>query len=148
MSHTRFVKIMGWGATLIVGTALVIAFWVVGSPVYARKENADRQRISDLGSIAGSVRSYYKDKKVLPASLNEIHPSQFGPDSTYKDPVTGKPFEYARLDKDHFSLCATFETDTTKSTEQGYDYYGTKEFLRHPVGRYCFTLPTYSPNSP
>ena len=142
MSHHSFARVMGWAATVVVGTALVVAFWVVGSPMRARKESADRDRVSDLSSIAGSIRSYYQDKKTLPASLAEVQHRQ-DLDDVYKDPISGLPYEYSRIDKDHFSLCATFETDTTQSKDR--DYYGSREFAKHPAGRYCFTLPTFSP---
>ena len=145
MSHQTFARAMGWAATLLVGTAVVLAFWIVGSPVFARKQKTDSQRTQDLASVAGSVRSYYREHKVLPTGLSAVRPSESVSSEQLADPLTRQPYEYKILAADRFALCAIFETNTMKLDERSMDYYQAREFYRHPAGHYCFTLPAIDP---
>jgi len=143
-------KVLGWLSALLVTGAIVVGFLVVGSPVEARKRKADGERIDGLSAIAQAVRQQAAQGKD-PHQLAEI--SGLSKDQV-KDPVTGKPYDYSRIDHLHFELCASFETDTSKDSSKSESdssgYYGSQEaiFKTHTKGRNCFKLnvkdkPTY-----
>jgi len=138
-------RAIGWLLSLIVVVAVIAAFLVVGSPMEARKQSADAQRVSDLASIVQMVREYRIQNHKLPERLTDCvsYPTQEG---VLNDPQTGKPYEYRALPGDKFELCATFETDTTKKpVEPNYGYGASQEVSnRHPIGRVCQTYPAKS----
>ncbi|MFI5386332.1 MAG: hypothetical protein ACHQ50_09450 [Fimbriimonadales bacterium] len=132
-------RLAGWALTAVVVATVVATFFVVGSPLDARKQRADDRRANDLSEAVNMVREYYSNKKKLPDRLADCSSYSYrGAD--LNDPQTGRPYEYRPLTKDRFEVCAIFETDTTKKPSS--TYYGyTFGFDRHPKGRACFTLP-------
>ncbi len=134
-------RLLGWVATLAVVATIVAALWVVGSPIEARKKSADETRIQNLSEIENAVRGYRLSKHKLPATLRDVKENSYLSDSSLKDPASGEDYEYRPLG-DSFQLCATFETEGKGSSGSYYDY--NKEFSKHPVGHYCFTLPAKS----
>jgi hypothetical protein len=59
-------------ASLLVTTAIVVGFMVVGSPAQQRLLRFDDRRIQDLQSIQGQVVTYWQQKEVLPKSLEDL----------------------------------------------------------------------------
>lgn len=109
------------GLIAIVAGALIGGFMVVGGPGYARLEKQDMQRASDLQDLFRFLqcRSY---EKVLPETLAD---EEYCPDhvrlAATKDPATGDPYVYRRLDDQSFEICATFATEAQKGNS-GYPY--------------------------
>lgn len=137
MSQLKFDRLFALLAIAAVGTGLIVGFWLLGSPGKQRQIKADQQRLVDMREIAQRLhqeaeQSQNRGKPVnLPASLPT--------NQRQTDPISGKQYEYQRIDPTHYKLCATFVTDSTE------DYlsnsFTTKEdFWQHPTGRYCFQL--------
>ena len=99
---------------------------------------ADSLRVGSLEAATYAIRQYYAAHKKLPASMfaANVQPG----DQT--DPQTGLPYEYRVADSRHFELCATFQTDQSKTPKQAsYDYRQQGlPFWRHTAGRQCFSL--------
>jgi hypothetical protein len=104
----------------------VAAFVTIGSPNHARAEALDRQRVSDLGDAAAELHEDY-GAGPLPAALPQPR----------HDPVSGKPYQYQRLNDNRYRLCATFELPTPPEQRAGPD---VNTFWHHPAGRFCYTL--------
>jgi hypothetical protein len=113
-------------AILIVVAIVVAAFVTIGSPNHARAEALDRQRVSDLGDAAAELHEDY-GAGPLPAALPQPR----------HDPVSGKPYQYQRLNDNRYRLCATFELPTPPEQRAGPD---VNTFWHHPAGRFCYPL--------
>lgn len=130
-----------WTVLSVVGVAVVVGFWVAGSPTQERQRKIDAQRVSDLMSIQWSLVSYWQAKQMLPESLAKastgIEPTIFP-----HDPVTGVEYGYARHGTTTIELCATFDTaDQGNADMNGYPTIPTRVFdvWSHPAGYYCFS---------
>ncbi|MGH7741899.1 MAG: hypothetical protein ACRENS_07750, partial [Candidatus Eiseniibacteriota bacterium] len=53
-----------------------------------------------------------------------------------RDPNTGAPYEYTRVDSVSYRLCAKFAVQD--SVAQTYETPGNPHFWRHPAGHHCF----------
>jgi hypothetical protein len=141
---TRMRKFSVYGSGAFVVFAIVLGFWVMGSPYTQKEKRFDAERVSGLQSIQGQIISYWQTKKKLPATLDEI-----------KDPLSGfvlpldpknqTPYEYIVTGKLSFQLCATFSRDTPTSvglypyTDSAYPYKDAmNENWKHVAGRVCF----------
>ena len=96
-------------STIFVFAAIVWSFMVMGSPMKQRLLRLDDRRVSDLQNIQWQVINYWQQKEKLPASLNDLK----DPLSGFTLPVDpefekGKVYEYKKLEKLKFELCATF----------------------------------------
>ncbi|HVA18388.1 MAG TPA: hypothetical protein VMV59_11820 [Candidatus Dormibacteraeota bacterium] len=121
---------MAAGATVAAVTALILGFFVLGSPNEQRLARADNQRIAALAKLAGEVNSSWRNAKhALPSSLAAVSVS------SPSDPITGAPYEYHSIGADQYELCATFSRDNRQDATQG-----QSRFWLHPKAHYCFTL--------
>jgi len=94
-------RIFGIVACVVVVVGLVLAFLVIGPPGHARQIALDRQRASDLETIASGMHGRFGETterlpKLLPSDLLE------------RDPVTGRIYEFQRIDAKRYTLCARF----------------------------------------
>lgn len=124
--------------------SVVAAILVVGSPGEARKQASDAQRVQELLRIADEIRGYYWVKGKAPKDLEElVRYFQLHWLST-KDPVTGQPYEYRRLEDLRFELCAVFETDQSDRQPTDWEAQSLSSqrwaIFRHPKGRACMVL--------
>lgn len=144
-----WLTVVGWLVCLGVLAAIVAAFLIVGSPGRARMERADESRVSDLEDLARSIRQYYGNHGALPDRLDKAYSGTYRPAEELKDPVTGSPYAYRVVDKGHFELGATFQTDQSSGrSSRGY-YGGYSEdmpFWKHKAGRQSFTLSAKEPD--
>jgi hypothetical protein len=113
-------------AIVIVAAIVVAAFLTIGPPNRARSEALDRQRLRDLSDAAAELHEDYSAGPV-PAALP--HPPH--------DPVSGKAYDYQRLSKTRYRLCATFELPTPPGQPNSPD---ASTFWHHPAGRFCYSL--------
>lgn len=123
----KLAHIFAAAVALLVIAGLVLGFMTVGPPNHARDIAIDQKRVDDLQDIAGRLRTRYRDTGQLPSTL----PSNF---ARTRDPVTNQPYVYKKVDRSHFTLCATF----TAPTEDGDDI-GTT-FWKHGAGQKCYTF--------
>jgi len=97
-------------AALVVAVAATVAagFWYAGSPMKARLEEQDRQRIRDLAAICHRVERYYANQGSLPQSLADCDVNPETHIARKADRVTGDPYFYKVADATHFQLGAVF----------------------------------------
>ncbi len=117
----------GMATAVAVLGGVALAFSVIGSPAHERALALDRKRVADLQKLEARVDQAYWAKE-LPA---------VSPDSTLRDPLTAKPYEYRRLDAMHYQLCATFQLASDKP-EGDIDPFASN--WSHRAGRSCYRL--------
>lgn len=138
MKQANFDKIFVIVATIGVVIGLIAGFGLLGSPFKQRQLRADQQRLQDLYQIAleFSEQAIDNDNTVnptfkLPQSLPE--------NQRKTDPITGKLYDYQRLNNTEYKLCAEFATD---SHEQKIlvpnEELQEQKFWQHPAGLHCF----------
>lgn len=136
------------GVSLIVVVAVGYGLYLAGSPLTARKVNADNTRIQALSQIYYAVDNFYRTKKTLPASLSELQQQPAYYVNGINDPVSKQPFEYKVVTADSaYELCATFDlaSDSKQMDNQYYPYDPTNTFWQHSAGRYCYSLEVNKP---
>lgn len=121
-SEKRYWAIAG---ALAVFAAIVIGFFIAGSPQKERLRQLDRQKIEDLNNIQGQITFYWQKNGHLPESLSEIRVPQ--------DPQ-GKPYEYIVKGDESFQLCAEFNLPFDEETPYRTPYNWT---WQHGAGREC-----------
>jgi hypothetical protein len=125
-------------AAVAVAAGLIGGFAVMGSPGHARAVHLDNRRIADVKAIAGRIEATYgrqgRASRPLPQRLpaNLVVPRGDGTDAT-ADPVTGRPYAYARLGGDRYRLCVTFATAVSPGDADPTAW-------AHPGGPVCYRL--------
>lgn len=126
-------------STAAVLTALVVGFFLLGSPGQQRLLSLDSERVNDLSQIASNlVYAVENPGNATPApQLPESLPDSITSRDDLRDPLTNEPYEYRRLSDSAYELCATFATDSTQQNK-------TSQFINtqwpHPAGRHCFEI--------
>lgn len=151
--------IFGGVGVVLVLSAIVYSFMIIGSPMTQRALRLDDRRVNDLQNIQYQVINFWQQKEKLPADLSELA----NPISGYSLPVDpefekGNKYEYAVKGKLTFELCATFSLPIQKGwreysnggiimpmydkavSEVSYPYPGSgvNESWDHQEGRTCF----------
>ncbi len=147
--RSPMLTLAGWLVCVVTLGTIVGAIATVGSPINARKERADEKRASDLNEITYAVRTYYANHKVLPADQDKAFGSVGNTTNSYQDPETKARYEYRVIDKQHFEMGATFQTDTSKVNlgRNGYGQSYGNVFGKHRAGLEKFTLDAKGPGS-
>jgi hypothetical protein len=127
-------------ATVIAGVAL--AFTFLGTPRHQRLLAIDERRVEDLQRIASLLHDRYPNGGL---------PNRLSPAMTLSDPATKRPYEYDRIDANHYVLCAEFTT--SEVPDRGEVYPAGVQWVardwRHGARRSCFKLDvTASPPEP
>ncbi len=133
------------------GLTVLFVFQEIGSPFELRKQRLDTERSIQLVRIKQGVETFYRLKKTLPNTLDEIF--SLPENSLYSkinDPETNKPYEYTRVDDLTYRICAEFSTDfTSTNTTDSRDtlpqfvpvHSEQRQMLpSHPRGHYCYTI--------
>ena len=133
------------GASVFVLLAIIIGFWVMGSPYTQKEKRFDAERVSHLQTIQYQIVSYWQNKEKLPTTLDDPK-DPIGGFVLPVDPKTGLSYEYAVKDALSFELCATFTRETPTGTisqefaAPAYPYKnGVNENWQHSAGRVCFS---------
>jgi hypothetical protein len=141
--NRQAVKNVGYFVTTIVFISIIAAFFLVGSPVTARLQKQDAQRISDLSMLQGDIVNYWQAKNALPPELSNLNDALRGV-SVPKDP-SGKDYGYAVKGPLTFNICSTFDTAGDSQSAYGIAYPASYGILSgpdvnwtHPAGYYCF----------
>ena len=129
---------LAWAGFLMASLSLVLALWIAGNPFKQRLVRLDKQRISDLRSLQGTITRFHTKEKRLPKSLSELK----GSPDTYvdrtSDSITGIPYVYKPIDKSSYRLGAVFDLPTPN-----YDDNSTRSkdgFYEHDAGLQTFDL--------
>ncbi len=139
----RLPKIMAWVTAVVVLTAIIAGFFVVGSPATQRQRRFDDQRVGDLQSTQAQIINYWQMKEKLPPQLTDLKDSISGFIPPI-DPETGAAYEYNITSPLAFELCATFDTASldNETKPQSAVYYGGDPYSQnwnHGTGRICFS---------
>ncbi len=140
------VKIKVMTVSAVVLAIAIYGFILIGSPAMQRAQMLDETRVNDLSSIQSQiVYAQWQNKGTVPETLNALK----DPISGYMvptDPETKESYEYKKLSKNSFELCATFKTEagtTTAGKPMSTSYTEgpmmTNENWQHGIGRACFT---------
>lgn len=126
--------------SIVVAAAVIGAFFIVGSPMAARKAQFDQQRVSDLQGIQWQIVNYWQRKGELPKMLTDLNDSISGY-AVPTDPETQQPYEYIaqRIAIPSFQLCATFNLASNEKEPRAAVPYGDiSQNWNHSAGRHCF----------
>lgn len=125
---------------------IVAGFFIVGTPMEARLQRYDTEKVSDLQNIQSQITTYYQAKQKLPAQLSDLNSSlSYGPLPV--DVQTGAAYEYAPTGALSFKLCATFNAQgrgnqAVSAQPVAVTPLGDKEMTQdnwqHGEGRVCF----------
>jgi hypothetical protein len=122
---------------IVVPLAIVVGFWVAGSPAQQRDVRNDERRVEHLQTIQYHiVEEFWLNKNRLPTALAELEDDISGFDVPV-DPVTRDPYEYRRLGPLSFELCATFALERTGDPRVAKPL-GETDSWDHGAGRACF----------
>ena len=143
-ANSRKVRLIALALLLLVSLAAIIgAVRNIESPGAERKRKADLTRETALSQIDNAIVTYYRAYQKLPESLDEV--SRFQHHRFPRDPESGKPYGYKRVDEKNYELCTTFRRARTMENliAEGGAYafdYGSSPFAEHPAGEHCFAL--------
>ena len=138
--YTKGMKICVWTVSGVILAGIIYGIALIGSPTEQRAKTLDQQRINDLTSIQSQiVYSQWQNKGDIPTNLSELN----DPISGYTlpvDPETKQNYEYTKISKNSFELCATFKTvSETNDITRPASYPYINENWQHEIGRTCFT---------
>lgn len=143
-TKSRTKKIAAWVSSALVVVTIVLGFFIVGSPTKQRDIRFDEQRVTDLQEIQAQVVTYWSKKSVLPETLADLNKSINGYQAPL-DPETKAAYNYQKVDKLSFKLCADFKTTAeynglvgNKAVPRGY-YDSSATNWDHKTGETCFT---------
>lgn len=127
-------RIMAIASSLTVSAMVALGFMHLGPPSVQRRLVADSQRVQQLYTLSGSIRSYWQvHSSQLPASLSQL------PGAAYTDPVTHQPFEYRPAHGSQYELCAKFAARSPRQDDSHSPRLDPGPWM-HPAGHHCFLL--------
>lgn len=131
-------------AAAAVIAVLLGGLWFIGSPQRERARQIDERRVRELQALADAMDTFWRERRRLPLSLDELADLRFTASFPRVDPVTGIPYEFQPVDSIQYVLCATFDapdTSVATSPARAPDFGGdASRFWRHAAGRTCFEL--------
>jgi hypothetical protein len=131
-------KILTVLISLIVLIVLSYGFYLIGSPLKARKTNFDQRRMTDLRMIQGGIIQYWALKNKLPDSLNELTNEITG-FKVPNDPESGSTYGYRVISKLSFELCAHFDLPSNQQISGQTNFDERNWNWQHKIGYFCFT---------
>lgn len=154
-------KIFGWGVAAIIIAAIIGGLMMVGGPSQARDEKIDAKRLSNMQQTARVISCYAHNENDVPqtsqpakTALDErnIIPrlSANGRPNCASlkwetDPVTKEEFEFQRISKNSFELCAVFIRKGNSRRGQNRTVYNRNRNVldttqpRERAGRHCYS---------
>lgn len=119
------------GAGLVVAGAIVASLYVIGPPSVQRERRLDAAREQDLAGLERLIDAYARGHDELPEDLATLTRGNAAPRS--RDPESGEPYGYERLDERRYRLCATFRTSSAEDSPSVPDV-----TWAHGAGRTCY----------
>jgi hypothetical protein len=131
-------RLLPFVAIAAVVAGLVWAFTVLGTPGRARLAALDRIRVANLYEIAKAVQNRFDTSNGLPATLPDdlktIDSGTLGTRGNFRaDPASKTPYEYQRIDRNRYRLCATFAISYRPAVPADRGW-------KHPSGHTCFNF--------
>ena len=137
MNQTNFDRLFALLATALVTISVITGFWWLGSPNRQRQLRADQQRIRDIHEIASRLHQQAQQSQNRGKPINLQ--ASLSPYNRKTDPISGKTYEYQRLDSTHYQICAEFAADSAQNRLENFSS-ADKDFWHHLPGRHCFKL--------
>lgn len=139
---TKLAKPFAWVTSIIILISVVLAFFIVGSPMTARQIQFDQQRVSDLQNIQSQLVNYWQRKEAMPKTLADLSDPISGFVAP-ADPQTKAGYEYNLKDaiKLSFELCANFNKPTQQQAGVAAPLYvvaGISQNWNHGSGHVLF----------
>lgn len=139
---------IGGVVSLLVLSAIVGGFFIIGSPQTQRLIRFDQDKIQDLTSIQWEIVNFYQQKERLPETLEELEDPLTG-FILPQDSQTEREYGYVQVEDLEFQLCAEFNKESRGySTEKvrpvkvdtslRYGYGFENENWIHGEGEACF----------
>lgn len=127
----RLDRFFGAAACVAVIVGVALAFIVIGTPGHARGVALDGERVQGLETIASAVHDRYRHTGV---------PGHLPNDLTLRDPQTQRAYGFQRLDREHYTLCASFSAASERDgiDANTYAYGGLRHRWEHRAGRTCY----------
>ena len=124
----RWHRMFAGCAGLVMALTLGFGFWSTGSPSSVRVLSEDNRRERDLHDLTMQIENkrYNGVLHGPPARLADLA-------ITGRDPFSGQPYEYRRLDGESYQVCAEFGAASPTAS-------GPAFFWAHPAGRKCFDI--------
>jgi len=127
--------------SVIVIAGIIGGIVIIGSPSSQRAKQMDERRVNDLMNIQSQiVYQQWQNKGDIPENLSVLN----DPISNWvlpKDPETNQSYEYKKISKNSFELCASFKTksDVVDQTKvPTYPANSINENWQHETGKVCF----------
>ncbi|NQV93363.1 hypothetical protein HQ403_02590 [Candidatus Kaiserbacteria bacterium] len=138
---------IGGIVSILILSAIVGGFFIIGSPQTQRLIRFDQDKINDLSSIQWQIVNFYQQKERFPKSLDELEDPLVG-FIVPKDSQTGNDYIYNLGEGTLFELCANFnkesrgyamgESRIVKPINSEYGYGLENENWTHGEGEACF----------
>jgi hypothetical protein len=141
----KIISLYFYGTSVIVIASLVAGFFFIDSPQKVRDQRHDQQVVSQLDQIDSSINEYFNQNKNVPASLADLTKEKtrttFISEETLKDPDTQKNFDYRKMTKDTYEICATFRLSSADLSDnpQEMDKVLVERWGHKDSGKQCFS---------
>lgn len=137
--------------------AVVAALLLIVSAGYVRSSRMDEITTNDLNALQASITSYASENKELPEKIAAVK------DLSKEAQTRIDRYSYSVQDKEKYTLCADFMTDTTSQKSRGEvvpmvaqddgstssdGYSSYMNFSVHAKGNVCFKLRVYTSIEP
>ncbi len=127
------------GLVLTVGS-LVFSFFFATSPAEARDRKYDEGTLNNFSQIDSAINSYYTKTKKLPDNLDQARQeAAYLNSAIFQDAVSGKMYEYKKVDALNYELCADFRT-SNKDDKSRAMYPNNEDRWQHEAGYQCLKL--------
>src|SRR3989344_4942832 len=139
VKNPSYARYINWWVCVLVILAIILGFFVLGTPAEARQYRMDERRVGDLQNIQSQLTYYFQQKQSLPVELAELEDPLIGFEVPM-DPTTGEPYTYKRHSPLDFGLCAIFEKESRAGGPRVAKPYGSYggESWEHAAGEACF----------
>ena len=137
----KIIQIFLYGSLIIILASFIFSLFVVESPREARARRIDQETISNFNKIDSDINRYYTEYKKLPDSLEAVKTEyNYLQDSDFKNPTTGKVYDYKVLNDTKYQLCTDFKTSTYNQNDTT-SYYDKR--WSHEAGYQCLMQKVY-----
>ena len=124
----------------VVGIPFLWSLFLVDNPKITRLKKIDLEITRGLNILQVQIRSFVKDKDQLPMNIEEItvHRGYANVDGYTKNLRQNHQIIYQKLDENKYQLCANFQRDNQKDSENiEKESYLVSKWL-HGSGQTCF----------
>ena len=137
MTSMRSERVWLAAASLAVLAAIAGGIRAIGSPAAERVRQLDARRVSDLQDLQRAVELHWSSTGALPGTLDELR-GRAHPPPADRDPVTGRAYDYRRINEMRYEVCAEFSASSSLPEARP-----RRDVWSHAAGRQCFP---FSPN--